>query len=190
MSSLLKHQACCINAPWQPRLASTDVCLAWHFSRIPNQALPCLLTGLLHHRVELFIFICLCPPATLHLSALCPRLTVWTSTATSTLSRPRQSLPYCLEHFTSVFIYGYSDWLTLCHESSIKKKKTTTTPRVLHVHRYSYTLHLLTSNKHQILNTASWCIFVNSFFSAAGDTYCTVSEVTLTVNLRPYLCQS
>lgn len=59
MSSLLKHQAHCINAPWQPRLASIDVCLAWHFSRFPNQTLSHIPTGLLHHRVELFVFVSL-----------------------------------------------------------------------------------------------------------------------------------
>lgn len=72
MSSLLKHQACCINTSWQPRLASIDVCLAWHFSTITNQALPHLPTGLLHRRVQLFVFLCLCLSATLCLSGPCP----------------------------------------------------------------------------------------------------------------------
>lgn len=40
LSSLLKHQQCCINAPWQPHHASIDLCLVWHFSRIPNPVLP------------------------------------------------------------------------------------------------------------------------------------------------------
>lgn len=50
MSSLLKHQAGCINTPWQCRLASIDVCLAWHFPSVPEQAHQCLPTGLLDPR--------------------------------------------------------------------------------------------------------------------------------------------
>lgn len=51
VSSLLKHQAGCINTPWQCRLASIDVCLAWHFPSIPEQAHQCLPTGLLDPEV-------------------------------------------------------------------------------------------------------------------------------------------
>lgn len=95
MSSLLKHQARCINAPWQPRLASIDVCLAWHFSRIPRpSAPPSPHLPPTHLRVELFVFICLCLSATPGLSGLRP--SVWTSAALPTLSQPQHSLRHCL----------------------------------------------------------------------------------------------
>lgn len=72
MSSLLKHQAGCINTPWQCRLASIDVCLAWHFPSIPEQGHPCLPTGLLEPGVRNCLFprgcVCLLMSA---LSGLC-----------------------------------------------------------------------------------------------------------------------
>lgn len=86
MSSLLKHQACCINARWQPRLAAVDVCLAWHFSRFPNQTLSHLPAGLLHRGADLFVFFCLSfcqrlsglrPLVTACESRLQPRPLIW-----------------------------------------------------------------------------------------------------------------
>ena len=119
MSSLLKHQARCVNAPWQPRLASIDVCLAWHFSRIPNQALPRPPTGPPHLTVELFVFICLCLSATLCLSGLCPL-------------RPSVRTSYFLKmiHWRAAVMAS----------GSIKKKSI---PRVPPEHCYSYTFNLV-----------------------------------------------
>lgn len=72
MSSLLKHQAGCINTPWQRRLASIDVCLAWHFPSIPEPAHQRLPTGLLDPGVWhcLFPRVCVCLPMCA-LSGLC-----------------------------------------------------------------------------------------------------------------------
>lgn len=48
--------------------------LSLTFLQDPQPGSPCLPTGPPHHRLRLFVFMCLCLSATLHLSGLCPRV--------------------------------------------------------------------------------------------------------------------